>query len=237
VTEEIATLWALHELDERAAVQRAALASFAARREEVAKGLTGARAHLEAVKQRIAEVEKKRRDRERDVESLLADERKFQSQLPAVKKNEEYQALLHEIASVKDKRSAVETDVLMAFEEEERANGEKPGAEKALADAEALVREATATVDREEAEARAQLDALGAERAALMTKLSPPTRNRYERIHASRDGRAVVAIMKSSCGGCYRNQPPQVLQEARRGDRVLTCDGCGRMMVWPPEGA
>lgn len=237
MTEEIATLWSLHELDEKVAVQRAALASFAARREEVAQGLSGAKGHLETVKEKIAGIEKKRRDREREVESLLAEERKFQGQLPAVKKNEEYQALLHEIAAVKEKRSAVETDVLMAFEEEERATAEKPGAEKALADAEALVREATATVDREEAEARAQLEALDAERAGLMAKLPAATRSRYERVHASRDGRAVVAITKSSCGGCYRNLPPQALQEARRGDRVLTCDGCGRMMVWPPDGA
>ena len=51
-------------------------------------------------------------------------------------------------------------------------------------------------------------------------------------------GRAVVPILpKGACGGCFRGQPPQVLQEARRGDRVLLCDGCGRMMVWPPEGA
>jgi hypothetical protein len=28
-----------------------------------------------------------------------------------------------------------------------------------------------------------------------------------------------------------------VIQEARRGDRLLTCDGCGRLLVWPPEAA
>jgi uncharacterized metal-binding protein len=28
-----------------------------------------------------------------------------------------------------------------------------------------------------------------------------------------------------------------VLQEARRGDRLLVCDGCGRLLVHPPDGA
>jgi len=45
----------------------------------------------------------------------------------------------------------------------------------------------------------------------------------------------VVAIVKGACGGCFRAQPPQVLQEARRGDRLLACDGCGRLLIWPPE--
>ena len=45
----------------------------------------------------------------------------------------------------------------------------------------------------------------------------------------------MVAIVKGACGGCFRAQPPQVLQEARRGDRLLACDGCGRLLIWPPE--
>ena len=67
--------------------------------------------------------------------------------------------------------------------------------------------------------------------------LPPSTRSRYERIRGSREGRAVVPIIKGACGGCYRGQSPQTLQEARRGDRILLCDGCGRMLIWPPEGA
>ncbi|TMQ68855.1 MAG: hypothetical protein E6K80_13650 [Candidatus Eisenbacteria bacterium] len=70
-----------------------------------------------------------------------------------------------------------------------------------------------------------------------MTRLPATTRSRYERIRQSRDGRAVVPIVKGSCGGCFRGQPPQMLQEARRGDRALICDGCGRILIWPPEGA
>jgi predicted nucleic acid-binding Zn-ribbon protein len=65
--------------------------------------------------------------------------------------------------------------------------------------------------------------------------LPPATRSRYERIVQSRDGRAVVAILKGACGGCFRNQPPQVLQDARRRDRLLTCEGCGRLVIWPPD--
>ena len=46
-----------------------------------------------------------------------------------------------------------------------------------------------------------------------------------------------MAILKGACGGCFRNQPPQLLQDARRRDRLLVCEGCGRLLVWPPDAA
>jgi predicted nucleic acid-binding Zn-ribbon protein len=97
--------------------------------------------------------------------------------------------------------------------------------------------ERAARIAAEESAARAQVAEIEAERAGLLARLPQATRVRYERIRGSKEGRAVVAILKGACGGCYRGQPPQVLQEARRGDRLLTCDGCGRLLVWPPEAA
>ena len=92
-------------------------------------------------------------------------------------------------------------------------------------------------IEAEESGARGELAGIESERAAELTDLPPITRQRYERIHASRDGRAVVPIVKNACGGCYRGQPPQMLQEIRRGERVLVCDGCGRILVRPPGEA
>lgn len=237
MTDEIAALWSLHGLDERLAAVRATLGTFAGQRDEVERQLTGARTRLEGVQKRIADLKRARGERELEVEANLTAERRFQSQLPAVKKNEEYQALLHEIASVKAKRSDLETLVLTAMEEEEQAQGERREAEAALKTAEQEASAHRVEIDRREAEVTAEAEAVQAERETLMTRLGSQVRGRYERIHASRDGRAVVPISKSACGGCYRAQPPQVLQEARRGDRVLSCDGCGRLLVWPPDGA
>jgi hypothetical protein len=154
--------------------------------------------------------------------------------LPLVKKNEEYTALLHEIAGVKQKRSDRETELLMLLDEEERRQGEKPTLERALAGEKAEIGGRLQAIAEEEQRERDQAAAIESERATLLERLAPATRSRYQRIRASKDGRAVVAIHKGACGGCYRGQPPQVLQEARRGDRLLACDGCGRLLIWPP---
>jgi uncharacterized protein len=235
MNEELQTLWALRDLDEQLVVLNAALARFPAQRQAVEQRLAGDRGKLETVKKELGDYQIRRRQVEKEIEALTAEERKFQSQLPLVKKNEEYTALLHEIAGAKQKRSDRETDLLMLMEEEDRRVHEKPALEKALA---ALEGEAAARFQALAAEERAERERVAgieAERATLAARLTAATKGRYERIRGSRDGRAVVPIQKGACGGCYRGQPPQMLQEARRGDRLLVCDGCGRLLVWPPD--
>jgi predicted nucleic acid-binding Zn-ribbon protein len=120
VTEEIQTLWSLRDLDERLVILHAALRRFPAQREAVEKRLSGDRVHLEGLKKELADFRLKRGLIEKDIEALAAEERKFQGQLPLVKKNEEYTALLHEIAGAKKKRSDRETDLLVMMDEEEK---------------------------------------------------------------------------------------------------------------------
>lgn len=235
MTEELLTLWALRDLDERLVTLLAALTRFPAQKQAVEQRLVSDRARLAVVKKELGDFQLKRRQIEKDIETLTAEERKYQSQLPLVKKNEEYTALLHEISGAKQKRSDRETDLLMAMDEEERRASEKPKLEKALATLEAEARGKLDAIAAEEGGERAVVAGIEAERATLSARLPPNTRSRYERTRASKDGRAVVPIVKGACGGCYRGQPPQMLQEARRGDRILICDGCGRLLIWPPD--
>jgi predicted nucleic acid-binding Zn-ribbon protein len=45
----------------------------------------------------------------------------------------------------------------------------------------------------------------------------------------------VAALHNGACGACFRALPPAALQEARRRERLLSCDGCGRFLMLPPE--
>jgi uncharacterized protein len=237
MTEELQTLWTLRGLDERLVALGAALARYPGQRRTLEERVAAERARLEAYRRQIVDLQLKHRQLEKDVESLVAEERKFQSQLPMVKKNEEYTALLHEIAGVKGRRSDLETNLLLMMEEEHKLQGEKPALERALAAIEEETRQRLARIATDEEAERAQVAAIERERSGLLERLPPGTRARYERIRASREGRAVVPILKGACGGCFRGQPPQALQEARRGDRMLICDGCGRILIQPPEPA
>ena len=123
MNDELQTLWALQGLDERLVVIQSALNRFPTQRQAAEQRIAGDRVRLETLKKELGEFQIKRRQMEKDIEVLTAEERKFQGQLPMVKKNEEYTALLHEIAGVKKKRSDRETDLLILMDEEERRQG------------------------------------------------------------------------------------------------------------------
>jgi predicted nucleic acid-binding Zn-ribbon protein len=237
VSEEIDRLWTLRGLDEELVTLNAALRRFPDERAGIARQLAGERARLDQAKARVAELQKARRAVEQEISGLTETERKFQNQLMAVKKNEEYKALQHEIAGVKSKRSDLETRVLEHLEAEDGENAQRPLLERALQAAENEAAERVSRIDAEERADRERVAALETERGVQVAGLQQAVRSRYERIRSSLDGRALVAIVKGACGGCFRAQPPQVIQEARKRDRVLTCEGCGRLLLWPPEGA
>jgi len=237
VSDEVDRLWRLRELDEQSAVLRARLAKAPAEKQALEGRVNAEKSRVAAHHKATADLQLARRKVEQEIEAVNTQQRQFESRQPVVKTNEEYRALTQEIDGCKKKRSDLETQVLMRLEDEEKLAAEKIGIDKALKEAEADLAARRGVIERDESEAKEQLAQLEARRAEQMSGLPTTTRTRYERIHGSREGRAVVPILKQACGGCYRQQPPQNVQEARRGDRVPICDGCGRMLIWPPEAA
>jgi hypothetical protein len=235
MTPELATLWALHELDERLIALRETLSRLPGERRALESRRDLERGRLERHQKQLAEVRLKRSQREKDASVIQTEEKRFAQQQGLVKTNAEFQALTHEIEGARARRSEVETEVLLMMDEEQRLEHARPALDRELAEVEGDVRARLASFDTEEAAARAEETELESRRAARLPELPTATRSRYERIRESKGGRGVVAIAKGACGGCFRGLAPQALQEARRRDRVLQCDGCGRLMVLPPD--
>lgn len=237
MTEELDRLWLLSQLDEQLAAIDARLAEFPQRRAAREQAVASERSKLAAHQAALAALQKQRREIEREIEGVDAQEKKFLGQQGAVKTNHEFQALTHEISAAHAKRSDLETRVLVLMDDEERNDTERPRTEKLLRAAEAELAELQERILKEEGELRAQAGVLGARRDAALAHLPAPTRQRYERAHQSRGGRGVAAILKGACGGCFRALPPQIMMEGKRRDRLLICEGCGRLLVLPPDTA
>lgn len=237
MTDELLHHWALHLLDEesvRHAAERAKLPEL--RRTQEAR-LAAERRKLDAAAKRAAELLARRRALERDIAALEAQEKKYRTQLDAVTDQKQFEAVNHEIAGVAGKRGDLETEVLEILEAEEKATAERPALEQALAKAERETGEQIARLDADEARLGGLLADLDRRRVQAEQPLDPAARTRYEKVRASKGGRAVVAIVNGACGGCARNLTPHAHQDARKRDRLLVCDGCGRMMLLPPDDA
>ena len=54
----------------------------------------------------------------------------------------------------------------------------------------------------------------------------------YDRIRKNyRNGLAVVAIERDSCGGCFHAIPPQKQSEIKLRKKIMVCENCGRILV------
>jgi len=235
VTEELRLHWGLHEIDEQAVAREHVLAKHPEARREHAARVTAARAAVQAIDQRLADSLKRRRVLDGEIAAYDVQQQRFEQQLLSVTTQHQLEAMQHEIAAVRAKRDVLENEALERLDAEERDTKARPEKAHALERAEAEAQSTLARLDAEAATIKAELVALEARRAETAAALPAAARTRYEKLRAGRAGRAVAAIENGACGGCHRGLPPHALQEARRREKLLLCDGCGRLLMLAPE--
>jgi hypothetical protein len=170
------------------------------------------RAELEERKKTCTTLELEQRACEGAIEEKGAQIGKYNEQLNSVKKNEEYQALLHEI-DLQKKQIGIKEERILAIMEE-------------LDEAKARVEEDT---ELEEAiRQRAELEAL---EAPLENDADPVLLKQYKRIRRRlKTGAALVPLNDEVCGGCHMRMLPQVVNEILAGVTMHPCRHCGRLV-------
>jgi len=237
MTDEITALVQLKDVDVRIGKLTTLIELVPEQLAELTRRVELLREEVGKRRTRQEELKVKRRSKEKEVEDFTAKIHKFELDQYAVKSNEQYQALLREIALVKEKRSQAEGEIIELMEQEE-------GSTKDLKEFEGKIsREETAAAgekrkhEAELEEATRQLTVEESEKAALIGRLSAPVRMRYERVSEGKGGMAVTTVRNRACGTCCTNLPPQTLNEIRKGIQVITCETCGRLLVWTEDNA
>ena len=149
------------------------------------------------------------------------------------KKQDEYTAAIREADAARKQISTLETQILEMMEALEQTEG----ALKERADQIAgLNSDREARLKLFDDETRTQLEQLTAaraEREKVSGALPKAMSSLYSRISARiRDGVAVAEARNRSCTACFMSLRPQVMAEIRRGEEVITCDNCGRILYY-----
>jgi uncharacterized protein len=212
---------------------------------------------LEAIPQRRAEIEGEFDQRAFEIRALesLRDEAKHtrarleneaveqrgraeraERNLMSSKKQDEYTAAIREADAARKQISTLETQILEQMEGLEKAEA----ALKERADEIATLnsdREARLKAFDELTQQQSQLlIAARAERDQVFANLPKPMSAMYSRISARiRDGVAVAEARNRSCSACFMALRPQVMAEIRRGEEIITCDNCGRILFYVPS--
>ncbi len=222
----------LQRVDHQIAVLRAELESFPKRIRDAEAKLGGARADLASAKEAHTHVVAERKKFEFDAQQWKDRARKYREQSGAVKTNEAYKALQHEIANAEAevaKADDRQLEVMMAAEEVERR---VKIAESRLKEAEQAVAAERKEIQALGAEKKKQLDAATAEREKIIAPVPEDLRELYARIAKRHNGTAMAEARDGQCRGCGMRVLPHILQELRSetNEEVFRCESCGLIL-------
>jgi hypothetical protein len=66
--------------------------------------------------------------------------------------------------------------------------------------------------------------------------MTPGVYSNYERIRGRR-GSAVAEVVDGRCSVCHIAIRPQFLQDVKRGEQVLMCESCQRILFYNPPAS
>jgi predicted nucleic acid-binding Zn-ribbon protein len=232
VLESLQHLLELQQLDSEIASREEALVSLPGKRKQFEETRAAVAANLAQAHETLQSSELGQREAEatlQDQEALL---KRLEGQQFQVKDNTAYTALLHEMDHAKQVISDCETRILEGMEAAEAAR-------EALAAAEAEERETRERLDSEETATDAreeqlqrELAELGAQRGQVGPKLDVKILATYEKI-LTRRRPALALVSDEMCQGCRVGIPAQNYIEILKGERIITCGNCHRILLHP----
>jgi len=158
---------------------------------------------------------------------------KYRDQMMAVKTNEEYRALQHEIEHAQQGIRKIEDEILNLMMEAEAGQSDLKAAEARLKEDQQKVNTERKQLEEENKRDLGALEAYLKERKEIDASVSPDLMFRYERVRKLRGGIGVAAARNEVCEICKVRIRPQVFQEIRRNDQIIACDACQRILYDP----
>jgi predicted nucleic acid-binding Zn-ribbon protein len=237
VNPDIQHLIRLQQLDSEIESARRRIAEIPAVQDALAARLGQATAAAEAVKQRLAESQSERKKIEADVAAIQIRLSKYKGQLTELKTNKEYQTMQHEIATAEQAIRSLEDRVLERMEEGENLTRELKTAETELKTQQAAIAAERKALDAEGAALQKTADDTAAARVGAAKALSPAALQLFEHVSKQRKGLAVAEARDGGCTVCHVRMRPQMFNEVRRGENLIQCESCLRILYFLPQDA
>lgn len=158
--------------------------------------------------------------------------------LKAAQNQKQYEASMREADVNKKALSELETKILekeTELEEFDKILGEK------AEEINNLESEKTKSLSNFEVDSEAkkkQLEKAIVKRQKVFVTLPKNLSSVYDRlVKRSRDGVAASEVKNNACSSCFMKLRPQLLVEVKRGEQLINCEGCTRILYFVKEEA
>ena len=190
-------------------------------------------ASLEAIKLKAKQVEVERKKLELDVGTRSESINRLKTQQYQTRKNDEFQAMGHEIKRYEDDIRKLEDEELELMDQGDKLKVEVAAEEKkAGATKESITRQMNDLGEKSKA-LETRLQELAKEQKELSVKMDEDLLGRFERLFASKGDSAIVAIEHGVCTGCHMKLTIATVKAAESGKEIVSCEQCGRILYIP----
>ena len=204
---------------------------------EIEKKLESHQRKLEGDRAALAANQKERKRIEGDIQVQDQKISKLKGQMLEAKTNEVYRAFQHEIEFCEKEIRRMEDRILELMSESEPLEKNVKSAEGALAEEKKQVEAEKQQARERTAADKKDLDTLHEERKKLVASMTVSVYRSYEQVRKARGGVAVAEAVEGRCMGCRMAMRLQYFQDLRKGEQVLRCENCGRILYYNPPVA
>ena len=187
---------------------------------------------LKSVKDTGEVLMKERRSAEHELSVQEEHLPKIRGRLNELKTNKEYQAHLFEIDLARKKKDSLEEAVLMVLERVEQNENDAKALEEELREAESVFQREKAKLETQTLSLTDELAKLEGHYKEIAQRVDAKLLARYSKLKIARKGFAVAQVDKGTCSGCRLQIPPQLVAEVKRGNELLNCSYCYRILYW-----
>lgn len=233
---QITTLVALQKIDIESAKLEALLQDVPIRIGALDKRMEAIDRDVKNDEEVIYELNKKYRDCESDVQVNLGKIKKSEEKLRSVKTNKEYQMSLKEIEDLKAINYKIEDKMLEFLEKIESAEKHLNARQENYSEIVDETNREKEIINQDAGQNKKRLLELESDRIATAAELDDRLMNIFNRQRMKQsDGVAIAEVKDGVCQGCYMNIPPQMYNELQRGNSLINCPSCERLIYWEKQ--
>ncbi|HWH91871.1 MAG TPA: C4-type zinc ribbon domain-containing protein [Candidatus Binatia bacterium] len=200
------------------------------RRKSLEAQLAASASAVDVLKHQTRQIEVDRKRLELDVGTRTESIARFKTQQYQTRKNDEFQALGHEIERYENEIRKIEDEELELMVQADKVKIDLAEEEKKAAGVKESIARQTSDLDEKSKALESRLADLTRERAELAEKIDEDLLGLFERLFKSKGDAAIVAIEHGVCTGCHMKVTSATAASARAGKEIVSCENCGRIL-------
>jgi hypothetical protein len=167
-----------------------------------------------------------------EIESDNLKVKKSKSKLMMVGNTREYHAMMREMDNIEKVNRMREEEKISLSDELNRQHEQKEELEGRIEELGKEVEEVRAGLDKRLEKANKRLKKIQKDREKAVQTVPAPILGRYEFIRQRMANPVIVPVEGGVCKGCNIAIPPQSFIELQKGQQILSCPNCQRLIYW-----